>query len=57
MAKPWMWVGLDTNAAAGRNGTKTAKEGTDDVETYVTHDSMADIVARSHREANRVSGA
>ena len=52
MAKPEMWVGLDTDAAAGRNETKTVKEGTDDVETFVTHDSMAGIVARSHRDAN-----
>jgi len=52
MAKPWMWVGLDTNAAAGRNGTKTAREGTDDVETFVTHDSVAGIVTSSHRDAN-----
>ena len=51
-----MWVGLDTNAAAGRNGTKTAKEGPVDVETYVIHDSMAGIVARHRQEANCLRG-
>jgi hypothetical protein len=57
MAKPWTWVGLDTNAAAGRNGTKTAEEGIDFVETYVTHDSMAAIVTRHRQEANCLRGA
>jgi len=51
MAKPWIWVGLDTNAAAGRNGSVT-NAGTNDIEVFVTHNSMAEIVARSHRDAN-----
>ena len=42
MAKPWTWVGLDTNATAGRN----------DSEVFVTHDSVGDIVTSCCREAN-----
>ena len=39
MAKPGTWVGLDTDAAAGRNGPITDERGPDDIETVVTHDS------------------
>jgi hypothetical protein len=52
MAKPGMRVGLDTDAAAGRNGPMTDERRTDDIETFVTHDSVADIVARSNQDAN-----
>ena len=47
-----MWVGLDTDATAGRNGN--IKGETDDV-AVVTH-VRAGIVARDALEANRQAG-
>jgi hypothetical protein len=52
MANTWNWVGLNTNATAGRNEVMTDESGLDVGEIFVTHDSMADIVATSAVEAN-----
>ena len=47
MAKPETWVGLATNATAGRNETVCHEWGHAVIEIFVTHDSMAPIVARN----------
>jgi hypothetical protein len=52
MANTGSWVGLDTNATAGRNEAMTGESGDADIEFLVTHNSMADIVATSNAEAN-----
>jgi hypothetical protein len=46
MANTGTWVGLDTNATAGRNGPITADVGTNDIECFVTHALVAVILSK-----------
>ena len=52
MANTETWVGLDTNATAGRNEILCDERGSAVIEIFVTHDSMAPIVARNALMAN-----
>ena len=52
MANTETWVGLDTNATAGRNETLCDEWGRAVIEIFVTHDSMAPIVARNAARPN-----
>ena len=47
MANTETWVGLDTNATAGRNEILCRQWGSAVIEIFVIHDSMAAIVARN----------
>jgi hypothetical protein len=52
MANTETWVGLDTNATAGRNEILCSEWGIAVIEIFVTHDSMAPIVARNTARPN-----
>ena len=53
MANTEMWVGLDTNATAGRNEAMTNQISLDCDVIFQVHDCVCRIVARSGSEAKR----